>query len=438
MLLVLVALAVVAALVGGRRAAGDRAVRRAGGDGAAVDASACRAWQLASVALAALEGVAGLWLSVEPNAPPGADDRRARRRRLRASLLRRGARARAARAARRARGGAPLLALAARRLRRERVARAARALDVVATTTQLGDWSRAVGGDAVDVHQILQPNTDPHDYEPRPDDVEAAAGAKLVFASGDGLDALDGQRDLERRRPAEVVDVGASVPVRLPGECDGRRGLALRPALVARPAQRRGRGRARSATRSPRPTPAARDATARNAAAYLRRAAGARRRHPRRASRSVPPAQRKLVTDHDAFGYFAAPLRHRGRRRGDPVADDAGAAVGRRRRRRSSRSIRREHVRAIFPESSLSPKLAERSRARPARAPDHTLYGDTLGPSGSPGATYLRWSRPTPTRWCAASPAGARSVPDRGRRDDARRGARPGGRLRRAAPCSRA
>src|SRR5438034_6352679 len=61
-------------------------------------------------------------------------------------------------------------------------------LAVVATTTQIGDWTRAVGGGDVAVHQILQPNTDPHEYEPRPQDVEATARAKVVFENGDGLD----------------------------------------------------------------------------------------------------------------------------------------------------------------------------------------------------------------------------------------------------------
>src|SRR3954464_7519207 len=62
-------------------------------------------------------------------------------------------------------------------------------VDVVATTTQLGDIVRAVGGDAVAVHQILRPNTDPHDYEPRPDDIVKTARAELVVRSGDNLDA---------------------------------------------------------------------------------------------------------------------------------------------------------------------------------------------------------------------------------------------------------
>src|SRR3954471_4274942 len=62
-------------------------------------------------------------------------------------------------------------------------------LKVVATTTQIGDFVRQVGGDAVDEHQILQPNSDPHDYEPRPADVEATAGADLVFVNGENLDS---------------------------------------------------------------------------------------------------------------------------------------------------------------------------------------------------------------------------------------------------------
>src|SRR3954452_11622865 len=61
--------------------------------------------------------------------------------------------------------------------------------DVVATTTQLGDIVRAVAGGDAGVHQILRPNTDPHEYEPRPDDVKATAGADVVVESGNHLDA---------------------------------------------------------------------------------------------------------------------------------------------------------------------------------------------------------------------------------------------------------
>src|SRR4051794_37744630 len=61
-------------------------------------------------------------------------------------------------------------------------------LTVVATTTQVADMVRTVGGDRVHVDGILHPNSDPHAYEPRPSDATALAGADLVFRSGGELD----------------------------------------------------------------------------------------------------------------------------------------------------------------------------------------------------------------------------------------------------------
>ncbi len=51
--------------------------------------------------------------------------------------------------------------------------------------------------------------------------------------------------------------------------------------------------------------------------------------------------------------------------------------------------IEREQVEAIFPESSLSPKVAEAIASQTGASSDYTLYGDTLRPEGSSGATYL-------------------------------------------------
>ena len=103
-------------------------------------------------------------------------------------------------------------------------------------------------------------------------------------------------------------------------------------------------------------------------------------------------AQRKLVSDHDAFGYFAhrygiaivgAVIPSQTTQAQASAADIAKLV----------RLIRRERVRAVFPESSLSAKLAQQiARETGARA-DYTLYGDTLGASDSPGATYLSMER---------------------------------------------
>src|SRR4029077_9619165 len=103
---------------------------------------------------------------------------------------------------------------------------------------------------------------------------------------------------------------------------------------------------------------------------------------------AVPAAERKLVSDHDAFGYFAA-------RYGIAVV---GAVIPSQSTQAQAsaadiadlvRLVRREGVRAVFPESSLSPKLAQQiARETGARA-DSSRYGDALGPGGSSGATYL-------------------------------------------------
>ena len=339
-------------------------------------------WQLLSVALVALEGTAGLWLSVKTDAPPGATI---------ACLA-----------------GAVFVLVAsvqalARMPRRPLAAAAAVValgllgagcgssgdsegkLEVVATTTQIGDWVRAVGGEGVAVDQVLQPNTDPHEYEPRPSDVAAAASAKLVFASGDGLDSWIEQIVDDGGSDATVVDLGALVPERLPGEDSGEEASRYDPHWWHDPRNAEAAVR-EIARRLGTADPSRRRLFERNATAYLARlralSAGIAK-----CIDSIPAARRKLVTDHDALGYFA-------RRYGlevvgavipsqttqaQPSAKDLSALAG---------TIERERVAAVFPESSLSAKVAEAIARQTGASSDYTLYGDTLGPEGS-GATYL-------------------------------------------------
>ncbi len=341
-------------------------------------------WQLATIALVAVEGTVGLWLSVETDAPPGAT----------IAVVA---------------GGAFVLAAAGRALvgsRRRRPALALGALlalalvgvgcgtggssgdhlQVVATTTQIGDFVREVGGDAVEVDQILQPNTDPHEYEPRPSDVTGAAGAKLVFASGDGLDDWIGEVVSDSGSDAEVVDLGAVVPQRLPGESSGAEASRYDPhwwhdprnAEAAIAAIERHLAAA---------DPAHRRLFARNARAYLNELRGLDAGIAK-CMAAVPPTRRKLVTDHDAFGYFAqrygidvvGAVIPSQTTQAQPSAKDLSALAG---------LIEREHVAAIFPESSLSAKVAEAIADQTGATASYSLYGDTLGPQGSDGATYL-------------------------------------------------
>ncbi len=263
-------------------------------------------------------------------------------------------------------------------------------LDVVATTTQIGDWVGEVGGDAVSVHQILQPNTDPHEYEPRPSDVEATAEAKLVFVNGDDLDGWMDQVVSESGSDATVVDLGAVVPDRLPGEDSGAEASRYDPHWWHDPRNAEA-AVAEIERRLAAADPAHRRQFERNASAYLAKlreldaGIGA-------CIGAIPPDRRKLVTDHDAFGYFAkrygievlGAVIPSQTTQAQPSAKDLSELIA---------LIEREGVKAVFPESSLSPKVAETIADQTGASADYSLYGDTLGPSDSSGATYLGMER---------------------------------------------
>ncbi len=61
-------------------------------------------------------------------------------------------------------------------------------LQVLATTSIVADVVVQVGGDYVEVTTLLPPGTDPHTFEPRPQDAAAIADADIVFANGAGLE----------------------------------------------------------------------------------------------------------------------------------------------------------------------------------------------------------------------------------------------------------
>jgi zinc/manganese transport system substrate-binding protein len=285
---------------------------------------------------------------------------------------------------------------------------------VVATTTILADLARAVGGEQADVHRLLQPSSDPHDYEPRPDDVVATAEAGVVLTSGLGLDDWMAEVVEQSGGDPRVVDVGEQVPVVREGgeaheheeheehaadehehEADEHEHAAdehdhgdvdphwwhdPRNAEAAVVTIRDALTRA---------NPSARAAYARNAAAYVRRLR-ALDAAVRRCVATVPPQRRKLVTDHDAFGYLADryDLEVVGTvipsltTQAQPSAGDLAELA---------RTIERERVATVFSAQSVNPRLAQavaRETDPPTRL-DDSLYGDALGPDGSDGATYL-------------------------------------------------
>jgi zinc/manganese transport system substrate-binding protein len=251
---------------------------------------------------------------------------------------------------------------------------------VVATTTQLADVARNIAGDRAPVSGILTPNSDPHDYEPRPGDARALSGAGIVLQSGGDVDAWLGDLVKSAGADARVVTLIDDVHTRQGegGEVDPHWWQDPRNTEIA---VRRIRDVLAKA--DPGGT-ATYDA---NAEAYLRRLE-ALDTAIARCMDAIPASRRRLVTNHDALGYFAD-------RYGIDVvgavipalSTEARASAGE--TQRLIDTIRREHVSTIFPESSVNPKLEKAIAADAGAKVGPALWADSLGPKGSTGATYL-------------------------------------------------
>jgi ABC-type Zn uptake system ZnuABC Zn-binding protein ZnuA len=337
--------------------------------------SRIRSWQLATIALCAVEGITGVILSVELNAPPGAT----------IAVVAGTVFAVAAIAAYARRGGGRALA-------RWATAGVAALLiagcgfdddgsgaSVVATTPVVGDLVSEVGGDAVDVHTLLAANTDPHEYEPRPDDVEALASADLVVASGGDIDTWIGDAVDESGSDAEVHTLIDSIPN--PREVDGELDphwwhdptnvVAVAPLIADALAGIDDEDGAALEQGGERLTKDAEDVD----------------RVVDGCLRGVPAEQRKLVTDHDAFGYFAD---HYGFEIVGTVipalTTAAQPSAGELADLRAT--IEREGVKAVFPETSVTTDVARTIADETGATAEYELYGDSLGPEGSDGDTW--------------------------------------------------
>jgi zinc/manganese transport system substrate-binding protein/manganese/iron transport system substrate-binding protein len=254
------------------------------------------------------------------------------------------------------------------------------AVSIVATTTQLADFAHAIGGHDVRVYGILKANVDPHDYEPSPADVEKLRTADVIVENGVGLEKwFDG---IIRSASPKGAIVDTSVGVALRGHDphiwhNPRDAIAMvttvERALVAAAPAYRSRFEARLAAYT---------ARLEELDAWIKTQID-----------SLP--NKKLVTNHDALGYyvdrygleFVGSIIPSMDTSAELSAKDVSGIVAR---------IKTAGVKAVFSESSLPPKTAEAIGTEAGVkvvAGENALYGDTLGPAGSGAATYLEMER---------------------------------------------
>ena len=268
-------------------------------------------------------------------------------------------------------------------------------LAVVATTPEVADFVRNVGGADVAVTQIIKPNVDPHDYEPTPADLRAIGSATVVVKNGVGLEEWLDQTIKSAGFQGAVIDSSQGVTLREGGhheeeEQGGKpEGEEHDPHIWHDP--RNAKIMVANIERALAVAdPAHAPTYAANLAAYSTKldkldvdneAAFAK----------LPAERRKLVTNHDAFGYYVS--RYRLEFVGSVIPSlDTSAELSAQQLNDLVAKIKATGATAIFTESSLPPKSAQ-AIAKQAGVKvvggENALFGDSLGPQGTPQGTYL-------------------------------------------------
>jgi ABC-type Zn uptake system ZnuABC Zn-binding protein ZnuA len=260
-------------------------------------------------------------------------------------------------------------------------------LAVVATTTQVADFARNIGGDKVAVTQILKPNIDPHDYEPTPADITAIGAAKVLVKSGVGLEKWLDETVASSGFKGATVDSSAGVQIR---QGDGEKEEAAGDPHIwhnPRNAKLMVQNIAKAFTAA---DPAGKAAYEHNLADYSAKLDPLDADIQAKIGR-LPAGDRKLVTNHDAFGYYID--RYQLEFVGSIIPSfDTSAELSAHDIDGIVAKIKQTGTKAVFSESSLPPKTAEaiaKQAGVKVVAGEDALYGDTLGPEGSAGDTYL-------------------------------------------------
>jgi zinc/manganese transport system substrate-binding protein/manganese/iron transport system substrate-binding protein len=258
------------------------------------------------------------------------------------------------------------------------------AIQVVTTTTVFADIVRSVGGSRADVHSIIPPGVGPEDYEPKPDDARLLADAQLIVSNGVGLDDFL-NRLLESgsggKTPRLVLGEGID-PILVDAEPNPH--FWLDPTLVKTGYL----PKIVSALSALAPA----DATTfqANAAAYGTQL-DALDAELKAKVETIPVANRRLVTFHDAFPYFA---RHFGFELIGVVVANVGQEPNAAELAALVQKVRAAGVKAVFSEAQFNPKLAQTLADEAGiKTVVTTLYNDALGPA--PADSYpgmMRWN----------------------------------------------
>jgi len=264
-------------------------------------------------------------------------------------------------------------------------------LTVIATTTIVADVVRQVGGDFVEVQTLLPEGTDPHSFDPTPQDIAKVADADIVFANGAGLEAFIEHLLTSADAQDRIVEVSEGIVLLAHSEAEGKD-----------QAQNAGDPHTwtdpnnviiwveniESALSSADPSNA--ETYAKNAAAYTNQLEEIDA-WIREQVAQIPEENRKIVTDHRLLGYYVDEygLEQVGAivpgysSLSEPSAQELAEIED---------AIRALNVKAIFVGNTVNPNLAERI-AEDTGTELITFYTGSLSAPDGDAATYLDYLR---------------------------------------------
>jgi len=253
----------------------------------------------------------------------------------------------------------------------------AEGLRVVASFSILGDLIRNVGGDRIEITTLVGPDSDAHVYSPTPADAKKIADAKLIIVNGLGFEGWLPRLVQSAGSKAKIVTVTDGIaPLRLGTDADPHAWQSIGNAKIYV-------ANIRTALSAADPASAERFRV--NAEAYLAKL-DALDREVRDAVAKLPPARRKVISTHNAFGYFAAaygiefiaPLGVS--TESEPSARDIAKIIT---------QVRQAKIPAVFLENVSDPRLMQRISAETGAKVGGTLYSDGLTGEKGDAPTYI-------------------------------------------------
>ena len=273
-------------------------------------------------------------------------------------------------------------------------ARAEDKLPVVATFSILGDFVKNVGGDRVAVTTLVGPNGDTHVYQPSPADAKKLAGAKVIFVNGFKLEGWMDRLIKASGTKANVVVATKGITPRemAEDEDDAKKGRAHEQGVDPHAWQSIANariyvGNIRDALVAA--DPAGKDVYEKNTADYLARLAAVET-EVKEAIAKISPERRRIITTHDAFGYFGAAY---GFEFIAPQGVSTESEASARDVAKIIRQIKAQKIPAVFLENVSDPRLVERIADETGAKIGGTIYSDALSGADGPAATYVDMMR---------------------------------------------